>query len=122
MGCCCVKYSVLLILLLAACWAPRALAVEAESTRRDEVLASFFQQHCLRCHGADTAEAELRLDRLEEVRTPREEAARWQKILKRLQAGEMPPEDEPQPSKTETASAVRQITAVLDAAATKRRE
>lgn len=56
-----------------------------------------LEEHCLRCHGAREPEGNFRMDDLPleiaDVRT----AERWQKVLDALNAGEMPPRDEPQP-------------------------
>ena len=56
-----------------------------------------FEQHCFKCHNAETQEGSVRLDDLpleiSDVRT----AERWQKVLNVLNAGEMPPQDESQP-------------------------
>lgn len=57
--------------------------------------AAFFKQHCVRCHGSQTQEGDLRLD------TFRADAKLWRTIADRLQLGEMPPNDEPQPSMAE---------------------
>ncbi len=52
---------------------------------------AFFQQHCIRCHGAEKQKGDLRLD------TDLTDAERWLEIADRLELGEMPPEDEPRP-------------------------
>ncbi len=57
-----------------------------------------LEQHCLRCHGEREPQGNFRMDDLPleiaDVRT----AERWQKVLDALNAGEMPPQDEPQPA------------------------
>lgn len=57
--------------------------------------ATFFKQHCVRCHGAQKQKGDLRLDMV------RADAKLWLTIADRLELGEMPPEDEPQPSPAE---------------------
>ena len=52
---------------------------------------AFFKLHCVKCHGAKKQKGDLRLDR-----TPTDPKV-WLEIADRLDLGEMPPEDEPQP-------------------------
>ena len=52
---------------------------------------AFFKQHCTKCHGAEKRKGDLGLDRI-----PTDPKI-WLEIADRLEQGEMPPEDEPQP-------------------------
>src|SRR5689334_15307705 len=56
-------------------------------------VAAVFKQHCYECHGPDTAEAGLRLDRLPADFATVEKARLWTKVHDRISAGEMPPKD-----------------------------
>ncbi len=56
---------------------------------------AFFQTHCVNCHGPDTQEGEVRLDDMPATATGLEAAERWELVLEVLEAGYMPPEDEP---------------------------
>jgi mono/diheme cytochrome c family protein len=56
---------------------------------------SLLATHCLKCHGAEDAEGNVRLDDLAFEITSVETAERWQKVLNVLNSGAMPPEDEP---------------------------
>ncbi len=58
-------------------------------------VAAVFKQHCYECHGPDTAEAGLRLDRLPADFATVEKARLWTKVHDRIAAGEMPPKDSP---------------------------
>ena len=61
--------------------------------------AAFLKANCGKCHtGADT-DSGVRLDDLPLEITATEAADRWQKVMNVLNAGEMPPEDEPQPER-----------------------
>jgi len=60
----------------------------------------FLVTHCLKCHAEGVEDAAVRLDDLPAAITTVEAAERWQKVLNVLNAGEMPPEDEPQPEAT----------------------
>ena len=81
-----------------------------------ESIGSFMKTHCYRCHGAETQEADLSLHDLARVIGDSADALNWQDILDKLNAGEMPPEDEPQPSKEELAKVVGDLTESLQAA------
>ena len=78
--------------LLGCCallWAA-AHPVNADDSR------AFFKQHCIKCHGPDQREAELRLDTLA---APDEETAEtWSRIATMVAAGDMPPLSEPRPA------------------------
>ena len=59
--------------------------------------AAFLTAQSLRCHGADAQQGGVRLDDLAAEIATVETAERWQKVLN---AGEMPPEEEPRPDAT----------------------
>ena len=73
----------------------------------------FFQKHCFRCHGNETQEADLNLHSLTRKIKDSADALNWQDILDKLNAGEMPPGDETQPTREELVSAVGHITESL---------
>lgn len=60
--------------------------------------AGFLREHCLRCHPADGQESGVSLDDIPFEIATVATAERWQKVLNVLNSGEMPPEDEPQPT------------------------
>jgi cytochrome c553 len=73
-----------------------APAAAAPSTARlPDSHRSLLTAHCLKCHGAEDAEGNVRLDDLPYEITSVETAERWQKVLNVLNSGAMPPEDEP---------------------------
>jgi hypothetical protein len=80
--------SVLMLACPAVAEAPRSVMPE----RHRALLVA----HCVKCHGAG-AESGVRLDDLALAIDDVGVADRWQKVLAVLNAGEMPPEDEPQP-------------------------
>jgi hypothetical protein len=67
----------------------------------DEQHRAFLRNYCVACHRAEKTEGKLRLDDIPFVIDSVELADRWQKILNQLNSGEMPPEGEKQPDKTE---------------------
>lgn len=55
-----------------------------------------LKSHCVRCHGAEKQEARIRLDTLStDLIKDRAAAEYWHEVRNVLNAGEMPPEDEP---------------------------
>jgi len=61
----------------------------------------FLAEHCLSCHGEKKRKGDLRLDTLSRDFAAPEHAERWFEVVTRIGAGEMPPEDEPQPAPEE---------------------
>ena len=77
------------------------------------VLAKF----CFRCHGPDEQEARIRLDKLStDLVLDKAAAATWQKVLKMLTRGKMPPEDEPQPDEAQRRTVTNWLRTVIDKA------
>ncbi len=74
---------------------------------------AFLSSHCVRCHGEDVQEGEFRVDRLGADFSSVMEAQRWVEVLTRINAGEMPPAGEPQPSEEEITAVADSISARL---------
>lgn len=66
----------------------------------------FLQDHCLRCHDAKKQKGDLRLDQLGRNFAQAADAERWAEVMTRINAHEMPPEDEPQPTSAAIGSVV----------------
>ena len=73
----------------------------------------FLHAHCLRCHGAERANSGFRIDELSTDFQGAKMADRWQEVMDKINLGEMPPEDEKQPSPAEFEPVVRWINAQL---------
>jgi Protein of unknown function (DUF1592)/Protein of unknown function (DUF1588)/Protein of unknown function (DUF1585)/Protein of unknown function (DUF1587)/Protein of unknown function (DUF1595)/Planctomycete cytochrome C len=69
----------------------------------------FLEKHCLRCHGPEKVERDLRIDQLSRDFKLGADAHLWAEIVERINSGEMPPEDEPQPTIDEIAAVVEQL-------------
>ncbi len=69
----------------------------------------FLQKTCLKCHGPDKQKGGLRIDTLAADFNDPKAAELWGKVLDQLDAGEMPPEDEPRPTKAAVARTVAWI-------------
>ncbi|MEM7013777.1 MAG: DUF1588 domain-containing protein [Verrucomicrobiota bacterium] len=61
----------------------------------------FVAQNCVACHNAEKAKAKFRVDDLDPTVSEPGDFERWEKVLELVSIGDMPPEDEPQPSKSE---------------------
>ncbi len=73
----------------------------------------FLSVHCIRCHGPDAAEGDLRIDMLSRDFNAIDDSHLWTEILERINAGEMPPPDEPQPTEDEIATTIEQLNSNL---------
>ena len=90
----------------------------ADTGNREQVFQAkvlpFLKNHCINCHGGKHPESELGLDTFKHASaiatTGRKQ---WQKVLSKLQAREMPPPDETQPSLKEVDSISEWIEAAL---------
>ncbi len=78
-------------------WFSTALAGEAIP----EQPTDFLINYCLDCHDADSAKGEVNLDFLEISWEEAEARHHWERVLKVLESGEMPPEDKDQPAAKE---------------------
>ena len=74
-----------------------------------EPIDAFLNRHCVRCHGPDKVERDLRIDRLSRDFKSTADAHLWAEIVERINAGEMPPKDEPQPTEDEIADVIDQL-------------
>lgn len=72
-----------------------AAAVAARAAFADP--APFLAAHCAECHDAGTKSGGLDLTSLARQLEQPENFARWVKVYDRLEAGEMPPKDQPRP-------------------------
>lgn len=69
-----------------------------------------LKTHCFGCHGEDKQEGKLKLSDFASSAAVAEQTGIWQRVLERLQAGDMPPEDAPrQPSLKERQAAIQWI-------------
>ena len=57
----------------------------------------FIDKWCISCHGSEVQEADLRLDSLSPSFTDSQATATWIEVMDKVNLGEMPPVDEPQP-------------------------
>ncbi|MDP7277537.1 MAG: DUF1592 domain-containing protein [Planctomycetaceae bacterium] len=63
-----------------------------------ERILPLVQKHCLKCHSHEKKKGGLDLGRFRTVADVGSQSRTWQKVLRRLRDGEMPPRDSQQPS------------------------
>lgn len=106
-------------------WLPRMLAlllllVNSHLAKADEATPldqrfgaealPLLNAHCFGCHGEDKQEGKLKLSDFASSAAVAEQPGVWQRVLERLQAGDMPPEDAPrQPGPKERQAAIQWI-------------
>ncbi|MFM8893213.1 MAG: DUF1587 domain-containing protein, partial [Planctomycetia bacterium] len=88
----------------------RPVATLAEAHR------GFVTTHCTRCHGQDKQEGGGRLDDLALELSTVATAETWQRVLGVLNAGDMPPAEEPRPPQAETLELLAALSKTLAAA------
>jgi hypothetical protein len=87
--------SLLLVSLLAVAASPANAAPQA---RLDAKHRDFLKDSCLKCHNAEKQKGKVRLDDIPFTLDSVHKADLWQKVLNTINSGEMPPDDEKQPS------------------------
>lgn len=101
------------------CCAEDSLAAAEFSTQ----VLPILKTHCVKCHGPETQESGLRLDTLStDLLNDRAATERWHAALNALNAGEMPPEDEPQLSAADHGVVTNWIRKQVDSALEARRQ
>ena len=93
-----------LMLLVAPCVA---------TGNEPEAFEKFLSVYCVRCHGPEVDERDLNLNELSRNFALSTDAHLWAEVVERINSGEMPPADEPQPSITEIAETVTALTDYL---------
>jgi hypothetical protein len=78
--------------------------------------APFLNQYCVTCHNDKLKTAELSLENLDPAH-PSSAAEVWEKVIRKLRVGMMPPQGAPQPDPTARAGVVSSLEAALDRAA-----
>jgi hypothetical protein len=93
----------------------------ANTKAYDKHIRPFLAQHCLECHGIEKPKGDLRLDKLSTDFVDSAGRERWQKVLGKIESGEMPPKSKPRPPEKEIRFLTDWITRKTDAALAARR-
>jgi Protein of unknown function (DUF1592)/Protein of unknown function (DUF1588)/Protein of unknown function (DUF1595)/Protein of unknown function (DUF1585)/Protein of unknown function (DUF1587)/Planctomycete cytochrome C len=78
-----------------------------------EPIEDFLRKHCFRCHGREKEEGDIRFDRLSRDFKAGTDSHHWAEALDKVNSGEMPPKNEPQPSEAEITAFVSSLDARL---------
>jgi hypothetical protein len=76
----------------------------------------FLNRHCAECHSGETVEGGVRLDILPNAIASVADAARWQEVLRVVNAGDMPPDEARQPTAEDKTEFLGHLTHALEAA------
>ncbi len=79
----------------------------------DEAFEAFLATHCIACHGPEKEKGNLRVDELSRDFRLGVDSHLWAEVIERINSGEMPPEDEPQPSQEEISTFVTKLDAFI---------
>ena len=74
-----------------------------------EPFEGFLQKHCIACHGPKKSKGDLRLDQLSRDFKSGVDGQVWAEVVEKINAGEMPPEDEAQPTADEIGKVIAQL-------------
>lgn len=92
------------LLIIAAAAAPKDTVVSSKD------LQPFLESYCIKCHGPKKQKGQVRFDEANWTMNDNDSAQRWQDVLDQLNGGDMPPEDETQPSIKELAGVLASLT------------
>lgn len=84
------------------------------ASTKEETYA-FLNRHCLECHGPQNPKGMFRVDKLSADFDDQPEGEKWQAVLKRVRASEMPPKEKPRPPEKDIAALAAWISARLEA-------
>ena len=106
---------------LLVCQSARAISAETvQNEVFEQELQPIIAKYCLRCHGSELQEGDLRIDRLDPDLLNGKDADFWHEVLNQLNEGEMPPAGEPQLSRKELTCITTWLEEELKKAATQR--
>lgn len=95
-------------------WELSGLPVTAAETEPEQPYSAavlpLLKAHCVSCHGPDKQEGKLKLSDFVDDRAVTEQSQLWQRVLARLETGDMPPDDAPsRPTANERQAAIEWI-------------
>lgn len=74
---------------------------------------AFLEKHCIACHGPEEEKGDIRFDLLSRDFKSGLDSHHWAEALDKINSGEMPPEDELQPTQDEIAAFVTKLDSLL---------
>ena len=79
-----------------------------------EPFEAFLEKHCVRCHGPQKEEGDIRIDRLSRDFKAGLDSHHWAEAIDKVNSGEMPPKTEPQPTQDELSAFVTKLDSLLN--------
>ena len=76
---------------------------------KDPSFEKFLTTHCVSCHGPKKEKGDLRIDTLSRDFKAGIDSHLWAEVNERINAGEMPPEEEPRPNEKEISTFIAQL-------------
>ncbi len=105
----------LLVLLAVLGAAGPGIAQRAHDELTPEAAKGFFTQYCFTCHNQYAKIADVVLDTRDFERVP-DDAAIWERVVRKLRAGAMPPQGMPRPEPQQYEQIIGWLESTLDAA------
>ncbi len=89
--------SVVAVVFLTVFSGASPAAAQTIADRFKTHVAPFFKEYCISCHGPEKSKGKITLHEINGDVATGPDLEKWEKIMKALRSGEMPPEDEKQP-------------------------
>jgi hypothetical protein len=106
------RTTLLLFAALVACTSEFARAdLTPDLKGFDRQVKPLLQRYCVRCHGGKTPKAEIQFNSIDPDIITGEHFGKWEDVREAFNTGEMPPEDEPQPTTAERDAMTRWLDA-----------
>jgi len=97
-----------------------AITHAEEKRNFDKLIKPLLKSHCIRCHGGNKQEGDLRIDQLDSDLINGQSADFWHEVLNQINEGRMPPEDERQFSSSQLTTITSWLEVELKEATTHR--
>lgn len=94
-----------------------AAAVDPRDKAFQEQVRPYLKQYCVACHNARARTADVALDGYTHVNSIAGDNGAWEKVLRKLRTGEMPPTGMPRPPLAATSAVLGIVGGELDRAA-----
>jgi hypothetical protein len=90
---------------------PRLVSSHAKPGSADfeNLVKPFVEENCLTCHNDKKQRGGFSLEKYQTHESMLEDPDKWEEVVRKLAAGEMPPEDEPQPDKAQVKTVTRWV-------------
>lgn len=96
------KLKFVLLAALTTCSASLVLAGTKPDLKAFEIhIKPLLQKYCVQCHGGETPKASMGLNSIDPNIITGEHFGKWEDVREAFNTGEMPPQDEPQPTAAE---------------------